>query len=119
MNPVTLARASAVARLGFGVALLAAPQRLIAPWIGADGRRSGPQALARALGTRDLALGAGALAAAGAAERRRWLLAALVSDATDLTVSLAAGGLPARGRALGALAAGGGVAMGAVAVAKL
>lgn len=117
MNPSILARASAVGRIGFGVGLLARPRLLTRAWIGEDADRMGPQVLTRALGIRDLVIGAGTLAS-DEPGRRRWLAAALVADATDLVVTLAAGSaLPLRGRVLVSLAAGAGVAMGAAALA--
>jgi hypothetical protein len=116
MDPAVLGRASAVGRVGVGIGLLARPRLLTRAWIGADADRVGAQVLTRALGVRDLVIGAGTLAASGA-DRRPWLVAALVADATDLTVTLAAGrALPVRGRVLVSLAAGGGVAMGAIAL---
>lgn len=116
MNPSRLARASALGRVAFGIGLATCPRPLTRAWIGADADRVGSQVLTRALGIRDLVIGAGTLAG-GDADRRRWLLAALVADATDLTVTLAAGSaLPLRGRLLVSLAAGAGVAMGAAAL---
>lgn len=120
MNPLAIGRLSAVLRLGIGVGLVAAPRMLTRAWIGADSGHAGPQAVARGLGIRDVALGAGLLAAADTGERRRWLLGALLADATDLSATLAAGDrLPLRGRVLVSAAAAGGVAMGAVALAGL
>jgi hypothetical protein len=117
MNASALGPASAVARLGFGIGLLAQPRLLTRAWIGEDADRAGAQVLTRAVGIRDLVIGAGTLASAEPG-RRRWLAAALAADATDLIVTLAAGSaLPWRGRVLVSLAAGGGVAMGAAALA--
>ncbi len=118
MDPGALARASALGRLGFGIGLLADPTRLTVPWIGRDGKRSGPQVLTRSLGVRDLVLGLGTLTSGGR-EQQRWLMAALAADLTDLTATLAAGRqLPLAGRLLVGLAAGGGVAMGIGALAE-
>lgn len=117
-----LARANGIGRLVIGLGLVARPERLIASWIGGDARRAGAQVLARSLGIRDVALGAGLLAAgagagAGPGERRRWLVAATVADLTDLAVTLSAGDrLPLRGRVLVSLAAASGVAMGGAAL---
>ncbi len=117
MNSSALARVNALGRIGFGIGLTAQPRRLTEAWIGEDARRPGAQVLTRALGIRDLVLGAGTLIASGS-EQRRWLAAALIADATDLTVTLAAGtALPWRGRLLVSLAAGGGVALGAAGLA--
>lgn len=117
VNAELLGRASAVGRLGLGAGLVVVPRLLTRAWIGADSARPGSQVLSRALGVRDLVIGAGTLTAPPP-ERRRWLMAALAADATDLTVTLAAGErLPLRGRVIVALAAGAGIAMGAAALA--
>jgi hypothetical protein len=114
-----LTQGIAIGRLGFGAAMLAVPERVTRPWIGAEARGAGTQVVVRSLGARDLVIGAGALTSSGA-DQQRWLLAALVSDATDLIASLAAGAtLPLRGRVLVVAAAGGAVAAGAVALAGL
>jgi hypothetical protein len=118
MDAALLARLSALGRLGFGVGLITRPALLTQAWIGRDALRAGPQVLTRALGTRDLVLGAGTLATRGR-EQQRWLLAALAADGTDLAVSAADPGLPLRGRLIVSLAAGTGVAMGIGALAGL
>jgi hypothetical protein len=116
MDAAAFARASAVGRVGFGIGLLAAPRLLTRAWIGDDADRAGAQVLTRLLGVRDLVIGAGTLVADDP-DRRRWLAAAVVADATDLTVTLAAGrALPVRGRILVSLAAAGGVMLGAAAL---
>ena len=115
-----LARAIAAGRLGFGVALLAAPERGAGPWLGRrDARRAATVVAVRGLGARDLALGAGALAASPEA-LPGWVAAAVLGDLTDLVATLTAGdGVPASGRVLvGGLAASA-VAFGAVALAGL
>jgi hypothetical protein len=87
-------------RIGFGALLVADPGRLVSAWIGREGRNAGPQALGRAVGARDLVLGAGAIAAADDT-LVPWLIAALVADSTDLLATLAAGrGIPLRSRIL-------------------
>lgn len=119
MEPRLLARATAAARVGFGVALLARPELLTGPWIGRDATRPGPKVLARALGARDLALGAGALACQSG-DLRLWLAAALIADGADLAVTATAGSaLPLTGRVLVSATALGGVVLGAIAIAGL
>jgi hypothetical protein len=119
MSPRQLASLVAAGRIGFGAALIAEPERLVVPWIGREGSRPGPRVLARALGARDLVLGAGALSASDDAVLA-WLVAALAADATDLAATLGAGsGLPLRGRLLVTVAALGGLGMGAAALAGL
>ncbi len=119
MEPRLLGRSTAAARVGFGVALLARPELLTAPWIGRDATRPGPKLLARALGARDLALGLGALAC-DSDDLRLWLAAALLADSADLAVTATAGNaLPLSGRVLASSTALGGVALGAMAIAGL
>jgi hypothetical protein len=119
MSPRQLANLVAAGRIGFGAALLAEPERLVVPWIGRDGSHAGPRVLGRALGARDLVLGAGAISAGDDAVLT-WLIAALAADGTDLLATLAAGsGVPLRGRLLVGVAAFGGLALGAAAVGGL
>jgi hypothetical protein len=119
MSSASLARLVAAARLGFGIGLIAAPGRVTARWLGADAARPGTQVVTRGLGARDVALGAGALAA-GEPELVPWVAAAIVSDAVDCIATLAAGrSLPTAGRVLVAGLAAGGSVLGAVALAGL
>ncbi len=119
MNPSTLARTNGLGRIAFGIGLLAQPRVLTRAWIGEDSGRVGAQVLTRSLGMRDLVIGVGTLASPGP-DRRLWLAAALLADATDLTVTLAAGSaLPLRGRVLVSLAAGTGAVLGAAALAGM
>jgi hypothetical protein len=119
VNARLLARAIGAGRIGFGVALLVAPKRVAGPWLGSDARRAGTQVSTRALGARDLVLGAGALAS-GESELRAWVAAAALADLADFLATVTAGdALPARGRLMvGALAAGS-AALGAAAATQL
>lgn len=75
----------------FGAAFIAAPQLASGTWLGKDAKRTGVHVLGRAFGARDLALGAGTLAAMrGGQPVRTWLLAGLVADGADLAATLAA-----------------------------
>ncbi|MEA2159040.1 MAG: hypothetical protein QOD66_1420 [Solirubrobacteraceae bacterium] len=119
MSPRLLGRSTAAARVLFGVVLLARPELLTVPWIGRDATRPGSKVLAQAVGARDLALGAGALACDDAA-LAPWLAAALLADGADLAATVAAGGtLPLTGRLVGSATALGGVVLGATALAGL
>ena len=105
MNRRTITTLVAGGRIGFGALLLADPGRLLTTWIGREGKSGGPQAVGRALGARDLVIGAGAIAAPDDA-LSSWLIAALAADLTDLLATLAAGrSIPLRGRVLVAAAA--------------
>jgi hypothetical protein len=88
-------------RIAYSVALLAAPGRVAAPWLGESARQAGSTIAIRGLGVRDLVLSAGALAAAATGtSARSWLAACAVSDAVDLTATLIADGaqLPPRAK---------------------
>jgi len=107
-----------VSRVALGLSLIAAPRLATTGWLGRDARRGSAHVLARALGARDLAIGAGVLAASGGGgSLRPWLLAGLVADATDLAATLAQqDDLPGTAVPLIASAAGAGIALGAYAL---
>ena len=87
MEPRSVARILTVGRIAIGAALVAAPARASAGWIGADAERPATQVPVASLGARDLVLGVGGL---WAEDKRPWLLAAMASDLTDLVVTLRA-----------------------------
>ena len=119
MKPASLARALGLARIAFGVGLIAQPERLTRSWIGRDAQGAGAQVAVRGLGARDLVLGAGATVSDGS-DRQRWLAAGIVGDLADLTATLAAGpSVPLKGRVLVGILAGAGIAMGGAALAGL
>jgi hypothetical protein len=119
MNTALTARLVAAGRVGFGVTLILAPERLTAPWLGKDAGRAGTKVVSRGLGARDLALGAGALAVSDA-QLRPWVAAGIVADAADLTATLAVGdSLPLAGRVIVGAVASAGIALGVVALAGL
>jgi hypothetical protein len=79
----------AVGRIIAGALFLAFPRPLVRTWTGTEDRRS--HVLGRAIGARDLALGLGALVALRRdASVRAWFEAALLSDAADAVVTVAA-----------------------------
>jgi hypothetical protein len=102
MDLESLARGLAMNRISFGAGLVLAPSVYGRTWIGSGAKDARAQVLARALGARDLALGAGGLQALRSGDReraRRWFAAQGVTDAVDLVATLVAGGempLPAR-----------------------
>jgi len=119
MNAALTARLIAAGRVGFGVALILAPRRVTAQWLGRDARRAGTQVISRGLGARDLVLGAGALVVPEA-QLRPWVVAAIVADAADLVATVAAGdSLPLTGRVLVGAVASAGAVLGATALAGL
>ena len=98
MNAAVTARLVAAGRIGFGVALIVAPGRVTSPWLGRDASRAGARVLSRGLGSRDLALGVGALVVSED-QLRLWMAAGIVADTADLAATLAAGdALPLAGR---------------------
>jgi hypothetical protein len=112
-----------VGRLLFGVAFISKPQVMEQLWIGRQARLPGAQLLARAVGSRDLALGLGgmqALARADGSAARPWLAAGAVCDAVDFGATLAAGaGIPRDARNGVLAVAGAGAVLSAVAAAGL
>jgi hypothetical protein len=85
----------AAARVALGLASLAWPSVPARSWTGAGRDDLTARVLGRALGARDLALGLGALAAlrngsAGSQTAPVWAAVGALSDALDVTVSLAA-----------------------------
>jgi hypothetical protein len=88
MDARTIARLIAASRVGIGLGLVVAPAPIARRWVGADGRRPTAGVLAMGLGARDLALGAGTLAALSGGEPRPWLIACATADAADLVATL-------------------------------
>jgi hypothetical protein len=88
----TLAKGLAINRIGFGVGYIAAPERTGKGWVGRAAEKDAATVLTRALGARDLVLGAGALWAMhrGGRSARPWFAAHAVADATDLAATVAA-----------------------------
>jgi hypothetical protein len=86
-----VARALALSRIGFGVAMLVTPGLFARLWIGASGRAPGVRVLTRALGIRDVALGMGLLRATELGhDEHSWLVLGAASDAVDALATLAA-----------------------------
>ena len=92
---VVLAKASTAAkllgavRISVGLGALLSPRRASAPWLGQDeSRRSSVRVFARALGGRDLALGAAALAAASDQELKRVCVLGALADGMDFLATL-------------------------------
>ena len=88
-------------RFLIGIAFIARPELMERAWIGKQARLPGAQVLARAVGARDLALGAGGLQAVARNDgsARPWLAAAAVCDVVDFGATQAAGrGIPGQAR---------------------
>jgi hypothetical protein len=87
-----LAAGLAVNRILFGLGYVIAPARTGRGWIGRMADREQTAVFTRALGGRDLVLGAGALWALRGhrGQARQWFCAHAVADATDLVATLRA-----------------------------
>ncbi|MBV8991569.1 MAG: hypothetical protein JOY58_08380 [Solirubrobacterales bacterium] len=99
-------------RIIYGAGLIAAPERLARRWLGPASGSGPTQVALRALGAREIVLHAGALTTflSGGAVRR-WLIASIVGDLTDVAATaLARDGLP-DGAAPATLLVGGGSAL--------
>jgi hypothetical protein len=117
LDVVKLARGLALNRISFGIGLILAPSLYARSWVGSDAAsQDATKVLARALGARDLALGAGGLLAlrAGDVERaRRWFAAQGMTDAIDLVATVAARDVPKPARIFAGTMAGGSAAIAA------
>ena len=90
MNPRSIARLLIAGRLGFGVALTAAPERIAPLVVRRKRRRSEAAKLLRATGIRDLVLVSGLSAAlAGRGSVRGWALLGAAADGVDLVATVA------------------------------
>src|SRR3954466_1655105 len=79
MRPSSLAIAFGVGRVLFGGAMLAVPGQITRVWVGAEAAPA--VILARCLGGRDIAIGAGlALAAGRGGDPRLWLAGGVLAD---------------------------------------
>lgn len=104
-----LAYTLAATRAAFGVGFLIAPAKVSEGWVGRKARSPQIDVLSRALGARDLVLGAGGgIALATGSQPRAWYAAQVVSDTADLvSTALAGKRLPKSGYRLGMAMAGG------------
>jgi hypothetical protein len=91
MNHRTLARLLAAGRIVVGVALLAAPRRAGQVLIGTAAASPSVAVITRIAGVRDIALGAGTLAALAEGRARRWLRWGAVCDLVDGCAAARAG----------------------------
>jgi len=110
-------------RIGFGLAYLLRPSKAGEGWIGKVARAPMVQVSIRGLGARDLALGAGALAALVRGDNqaaRMWLAGQTVADASDLVSTVKAKKfLPKSGFKLAVALAGGSTLIAAAGAAGL
>jgi hypothetical protein len=91
LSALAVARAIAAGRVALGAGLLVAPGPMGRPWVGAAADRPGGHVALRALGARDVLLGAIALHLAGRAPAgARAVQAGAAADAVDFAATLAA-----------------------------
>src|ERR1700710_1348528 len=75
-------------RVAYGAGLVVAPSRLAKRWLGPSAAAAPPQVALRGLGTREIVLHTGAIAAAaGDAPLRPWLLGSVLGDLTDIVAT--------------------------------
>ncbi len=114
MNPQQAARSLAIARIVIGSGLIAAPRLGTPLWVGRRGLTPAAKLFSRALGARDVGIGAGARAEGPV---RPWLLAGMAADATDLIATvIQRDDLPRTAIPLVVATAGAGIALGAYAL---
>ena len=78
-------------RIAYGAGLALTPGAVGSKWIGRDGRRPATGVALRALGAREVALHAGAVAAALRGDPvRPWFLASMLGDFTDVLATAGA-----------------------------
>ena len=101
MEARDLALTNGIGRALIGAVLVAAPRTITRTWVGPSDAVD-PDVLGRALGARDLALGAGLVWAVRRGEpAHAWCVAATLADTVDAGATLALWkSLPAPGRAL-------------------
>jgi hypothetical protein len=77
-------------RVLFGVVASSVPEKVGSTWIGEDASRESSKVVFRALGLRDIALGAGMVEASVRDEAAPWLAVAMLSDLGDFTATVIA-----------------------------
>jgi hypothetical protein len=77
-------------RVLFGVVASSVPEKIGSTWIGEDASRESSKVVFRALGLRDIALGAGMVEASVRDEAAPWLAVAMLSDLGDFTATVIA-----------------------------
>ena len=115
VNPDSAARLISLARVAIGAGLIAAPRLGMPLWVGRRGVTPAARLFGRALGARDVGIGASILAGG---PRRPLLAAGILADATDLAATVAERDhLPKSAMPLVIATAGAGIALGAYALA--
>jgi hypothetical protein len=115
MDARSIARLQSLGRLALGAGLVVAPGAVAGSWVGGIADKREGQALAVAVGARDVALALGALRALSAGHGAgSWLRAGMLADGADLVATLRArDSLPPLGAPTVAVLAGGSLLLGA------
>jgi len=116
MDVATLARNQSFNRIAMGFGLVLAPGLLARVWVGSAAGDSRAKVLARALGIRDLALGAAGVLALREDDRqwvRRAFVAQALADAIDFVALVAGRDVPRASRLIGGTLAAGSAALAA------
>lgn len=79
-----------VSRVLFGVVASSVPEKVGSTWVGDDAYRESSKVVFRALGLRDIALGAGMVQGAAKDQAAPWLAVAMLSDLGDFTATIVA-----------------------------
>lgn len=77
-------------RVIFGIVASSVPEKVGSTWVGEDAYRESSKVIFRALGLRDIALGAGMVQGAAKGEAAPWLAVAMLSDLGDFTATVVA-----------------------------
>lgn len=83
-----LSAAYGLARVGFGLFVTSAPERMGRTWVGAEADGPGAGVILRALGFRDIALGIGLAEASFRRDPRSWLAVTMLSDLGDVAATM-------------------------------
>jgi len=83
-----LSAAYGLARVGFGIFATSSPELLGRTWIGDESANPGAGVILRALGFRDIALGAGLTESALRGDPRTWLAVTMLSDLGDVAATV-------------------------------
>lgn len=77
-------------RVVFGIVASSVPEKIGSTWVGEDAYRESSKVIFRALGLRDIALGAGMVQGAAKGDAAPWLAVAMLSDLGDFTATVVA-----------------------------
>lgn len=77
-------------RVVFGIVASSVPEKIGSTWVGEDAYRESSKVIFRALGLRDIALGAGMVHGAAKDQAAPWLAVAMLSDLGDFTATVVA-----------------------------